>query len=120
MPSIRSKPYKTVMSLIKRLVSELEPREAEIITLRFGLNGEKPLTLEEVGERFNVTRERIRQLQNITLMQMRKQLIEIERLRTTEEVDEDRKQRGRMEVIRDFFDAQTEDPPGSNQEHSMN
>jgi len=107
-----------VVDQIKRLVAELEPREAEIITLRFGLNGEKPLTLEEVGDRFDITRERIRQLQNMTLMQMRKKLIEVERLRTTEEVDEDRKQRGRMEVIRDFLESQPEQPVQN--PHSMN
>jgi RNA polymerase sigma factor (sigma-70 family) len=41
----------------------LPPREREIITLRFGLKGEAPLTLEEVGKHFNLTRERVRQLE---------------------------------------------------------
>lgn len=47
---------------IERALSTLGKREAEIVRLYFGLNGEQPLTLEEIGERFNLTRERIRQI----------------------------------------------------------
>ena len=54
------------------LVASLEPREAEIIKHRFGLDGRDELTLEEVGTKFQVTRERVRQLQNIALSKMRK------------------------------------------------
>lgn len=56
------------------LLDTLDDRERNIIDSRFGLDGEKPRTLEEVGERFGVTRERIRQLQNIALHKMRKAL----------------------------------------------
>ncbi len=56
------------------LLEMLDDRERKIINSRFGLDGEKPRTLEEVGERFGVTRERIRQLQNIALHKMRKAL----------------------------------------------
>ena len=42
---------------------EITIREIKILELRFGLNGEKPKTLEEVGREFDVTRERIRQLE---------------------------------------------------------
>ena len=56
------------------LLDTLDDRERRIINCRFGLDGEKPLTLEEVGETFGVTRERIRQLQNIALHKMRKAL----------------------------------------------
>ncbi len=56
------------------LLESLDDRERSIINSRFGLDGEKPSTLEEVGERFGVTRERIRQLQNIALHKMRKAL----------------------------------------------
>lgn len=48
----------------------LDARERRIIDARYGLNGEKPKTLEEVGEEFGVTRERIRQLQDIALEKM--------------------------------------------------
>lgn len=45
------------------LLSEIEPREAEVLTLRFGLNGDLPLTLKEIGKVLGLTRERIRQIQ---------------------------------------------------------
>ena len=47
---------------IKRALSKLTLREAEVINLYFGLNGDGPLTLEELGERLDLTRERIRQI----------------------------------------------------------
>ncbi|MDE0668416.1 MAG: sigma-70 family RNA polymerase sigma factor, partial [bacterium] len=48
---------------IKRLLSPLDEREQEILTLRYGLDRGEPRTLEEVGEHFNLTRERIRQIE---------------------------------------------------------
>lgn len=56
------------------LLAVLDKRERRIIDERFGLNGRKPMTLEEVGREFGVTRERIRQLQNVALSKMRKAL----------------------------------------------
>jgi len=56
------------------LLHVLDEREHRIIDARFGLDGKKPMTLEEVGVEFGVTRERIRQLQNIALDKMRKAL----------------------------------------------
>jgi RNA polymerase primary sigma factor len=52
----------------------LDERELKIISLRFGLNGYKEHTLEEVGKKFKVTRERIRQLQNLALVKLRKSI----------------------------------------------
>ena len=52
------------------LLNHLNPREQMILRLRYGLDGKKALTLEEVGEKFKVTRERIRQLQNISLKKL--------------------------------------------------
>lgn len=49
--------------LIGQLKENLSPKQIEILELRFGLNGEGPYTLEEVGQKFNVTRERVRQIQ---------------------------------------------------------
>ena len=49
----------------------LPPREREIIQLRFGLTGGPPLTLEEVGRHFNLTRERVRQLEKRAMTQLR-------------------------------------------------
>ena len=56
------------------LIAVLDEREKKIIFSRFGLDGGKPKTLEEVGRKFGVTRERIRQLQNIALMKLRRAL----------------------------------------------
>ncbi|MDA0766859.1 MAG: RNA polymerase sigma factor RpoD/SigA [Verrucomicrobia bacterium] len=56
------------------LLDVLDEREHRIIDARFGLNGKKPMTLEDVGREFGVTRERIRQLQNVALDKMRRAL----------------------------------------------
>jgi len=56
------------------LLELLDDRERRIIDVRFGLTGAKPMTLEEVGTLFGVTRERIRQLQNSAIIKMRKAL----------------------------------------------
>jgi len=56
------------------LLEVLDDREHRIIDARFGLNDTKPMTLEEVGREFGVTRERIRQLQNVALDKMRRAL----------------------------------------------
>ncbi len=76
---------KTTLQDIGSLVSNLEPREAEILRLRFGLDGELPKTLEEVGQALHVTRERVRQLQNTALAKMRKALLKLEKQNTAEE-----------------------------------
>ena len=63
------------------LLAVLDPRERRIIAYRFGLDGGRERTLEEVGRKFGVTRERIRQLQNIALLKMRKALRKLEELK---------------------------------------
>ncbi len=63
---------KTVTHMMLDFVETLPSREATILRLRFGLNGERERTLEEVGQMFGVTRERIRQLQNIALAKVRR------------------------------------------------
>jgi RNA polymerase primary sigma factor len=64
------------------LLGVLDARERKIIAFRFGLGGGKERTLEEVGRKFGVTRERIRQLQNIALLKMRKALRKLEELKS--------------------------------------
>ena len=56
---------------LERLLAFLNPREREILSLRFGLSGDRPLTLDEVGQQFNVTRERIRQIEAKALTKLR-------------------------------------------------
>ena len=80
---------KTTQQDISNIVAKLDPRETEILRLRFGLDGERPKTLEEVGECLHVTRERVRQLQNTALAKMRKALTKLERQNTAEEAKDE-------------------------------
>jgi len=54
-----------------KILGALSPRERRVLELRYGLNGEHPCTLDEVGRTFNVTRERIRQIENQSLKKLR-------------------------------------------------
>src|ERR1700758_4883093 len=65
---------KNLRNEVGGLLDVLDDRERKIIFQRFGLDGGKPKTLEEVGKKFGVTRERIRQLQNIALAKLRRAL----------------------------------------------
>jgi RNA polymerase primary sigma factor len=70
---------KNLQNEMDDLIAVLDDREKKIIFSRFGLDGGKPRTLEEVGKKFGVTRERIRQLQNIALSKLRRALQKLER-----------------------------------------
>jgi len=71
---------KTVTKMLQEMVKTLDHREATILRSRFGLDGGSQKTLEEVGVKFGVTRERVRQIQNIALKKLRKM---IEKMETT-------------------------------------
>jgi RNA polymerase primary sigma factor len=71
---------KTVTKMLHEMVKTLDNREATILRARFGLDGGAQKTLEEVGAKFGVTRERVRQIQNIALKKLRKM---IEKMETT-------------------------------------
>ena len=64
----------TESRMVGQLVELLSEREARIIRFRFGLDGGGEQTLEEVGKKFKLTRERIRQLQNVALEKLRRML----------------------------------------------
>ncbi|MDQ4072234.1 MAG: RNA polymerase sigma factor RpoD, partial [Actinomycetota bacterium] len=55
---------------LKRVLGMLPYRERRILELRYGLNGEQPRTLDEVGRAFSVTRERVRQIENQSLKKL--------------------------------------------------
>mgnify|MGYP001409799732 CR=1 FL=1 len=64
-------------SVRKEVVEGLEilsPREIQVVTAYYGLDGEKPLTLEEIGERYDLTRERVRQIKERAIRRMRKSI----------------------------------------------
>jgi RNA polymerase primary sigma factor len=65
---------KNLIAEVEGLLESLDKRERKIISQRFGLDGGQPKTLEDVGKNFGVTRERIRQLQNIALAKLRRAL----------------------------------------------
>src|ERR1700759_2322422 len=69
---------KTVTRMLQEMVKTLDEREATILRYRFGLDGGPEKTLEEVGEKFGVTRERVRQIQNIALKKLRKMIEKLE------------------------------------------
>ena len=56
---------------IDKWLAELKEKEREVICLRFGLEGQEPKTLEEIGQRFGLTRERIRQIEAVVLTKLR-------------------------------------------------
>jgi RNA polymerase primary sigma factor len=56
---------------LREILAELSPRERAVLELRYGLDGEQPRTLDEVGRAFNVTRERIRQIEHQSLKKLR-------------------------------------------------
>jgi RNA polymerase primary sigma factor len=59
---------------LRELLRDLKPIEADILRQRFGLDDDRELTLKEIGEKYNLSRERIRQLQEQALMKMRRAL----------------------------------------------
>ena len=72
---------KTVVNMLQDMVKHLDEREATILRYRFGLDGGTEKTLEEVGEKFGVTRERVRQIQNLALRKLRKMIEKLEKTR---------------------------------------
>jgi RNA polymerase primary sigma factor len=73
---------KTVTRMLQEMVKTLDPREATILRARYGLDGGSEKTLEEVGVKFGVTRERVRQIQNIALKKLRKMIEKMEATRS--------------------------------------
>ena len=100
---------KSLIEDIKKMVEQLDERDASILRMRFGLDGDKPKTLEKVGRAFNITRERVRQLQNIALNRMRHSLDRKEKQRSAEEVKNLHLQKERMTVLQEFTQSIAED-----------
>ena len=76
---------KTVVGMLQEMVKHLDDREATILRFRFGLDGGSEKTLEEVGAIFGVTRERVRQIQNLALKKLRKMIEKLERTKKKDE-----------------------------------
>lgn len=63
--------YESLRKEIDRAISTLTVREADVIRLYFGLNGSHPMTLEEIGEKFDLTRERVRQIKEKAIRRLK-------------------------------------------------
>jgi len=63
---------KSFLSQMRNLLSELSPKEAEVIQLRFGLDSDEPQTLQEIGDRLNLSRERVRQIESKAMAKLRR------------------------------------------------
>jgi RNA polymerase primary sigma factor len=112
-------PYENVRehnlkSDLNGMINSLDRREADILRMRFGLDGHDELTLEEVGKKFKVTRERVRQLQNLALQKIRRLMAKNEAQRSVEEIEQDERLRKRMEVLREFFESRSAKRAGKN------
>jgi RNA polymerase primary sigma factor len=57
---------------VHKVLADLEEKEAMVLTLRFGLEGKEPMTLKEIGELLHLSRERVRQIENVALRKLRK------------------------------------------------
>ena len=63
--------YESLKKEIDRAISTLTPREADVIRLYFGLSGQHPMTLEEIGEQFELTRERVKQIKEKAIRRLK-------------------------------------------------
>ncbi len=88
---------------IKKVLSYLDERDSQIIIMRFGLDDQRPKTLEEVGVALGITRERVRQLQYTILKNIRQILTDKERQRTKDEIEVETRERKRAETINEFI-----------------
>ena len=81
-PDTRNKPVEDSVAnreeftILLRLLDSIDPRDARILRLRFGLSGKEPLTLKEIGEEVGLTRERVRQIQSKALDKLQAQLLD--------------------------------------------
>lgn len=63
--------FESLRSEIERAITTLTPREADVLRLFFGLNGRTPMTLEEISEHFDLTRERVRQIKEKAIRRLK-------------------------------------------------
>jgi len=98
---------RNLKSDLHHMINSLENREADILRMRFGLDGHDQLTLDKVGRKFKVTRERVRQLQDLALRKIRALMVRNEAQRSRDEIDQDGLLRKRAEVLREFFEGKS-------------
>ena len=77
---------------------------------RFGLEGRDPKTLEEVGDQIGITRERVRQLQDQAIRDLRKKMSNFEKQRTLEDVKHEKMQAERAKILKDLLNKNSQSP----------
>ena len=65
---------------IKRILKTITPRERMVVALRYGLGGKKPHTLCQVGEKVNISKQRVKQIEDLAIERMRQAISEEEKL----------------------------------------
>ena len=73
-------PFESITKLfqqekVREIMDRLKPRHKRVLTLRFGLDGKNPRTLEEIGKRLKISKERVRQIENRAMFQLRDMLV---------------------------------------------
>jgi RNA polymerase primary sigma factor len=71
---------KTNRAMVRKIIDTLTRRERAVLYSRFGLNGHDPKNLEEVGREFNITDERVRQIQNAAFVKLRRRIKQFEQI----------------------------------------
>lgn len=99
------------INVVRKVMSKMSKRDASIISMRYGLAGDEPRTLEEVGDHFGITRERVRQLQNTILKEIKAIIDDNERQRTVEEIEEEGRERETMSILKKIEMSSPESPP---------
>jgi RNA polymerase sigma factor (sigma-70 family) len=64
--------HEATIEQLRRAMHDLDPRERDVMDLRFGLRGDDPRTLQEIGDRLDLSRERVRQIQSRALGKLRR------------------------------------------------
>lgn len=95
---------KSLRTDLSELIDDLEVLEGSIIKMRFGIEADSPLTLEEIGRIFSITRERVRQVQNIALSKLCRIMSSNERQLTLEEVEQVNRMQARMKIFREYYE----------------
>ncbi len=99
---------------LNRMINSLDQREAGILRMRFGLDGQEQLTLEAVGRKIHLTRERVRQLQYLALRRIRRLMARNEAQRSAEEIGIEERYRRRIAVVREFAESRPRKHAGRN------
>ncbi len=105
---------RNLTSDLSRMIDSLEKREADILRMRFGLDNDDPLTLEEIGKKFDITRERVRQIEFAALKKIRTSMAKNEAQRSVEELAREKLLHSRPEILREFFEIKAGAKPARN------